>query len=251
MTFKIPAADGTSRISDRSRSRLEGVHPDLVRVVELAARKTPFIVTEGRRSLARQKELLAKGASRTLKSRHLTGHAVDLADVKATYSMPEMRRIALAMKAAANDLDIPIEWGGDWKSFVDTPHFQLPWKQYPSSSGVPLATQAKQAAKAVLNSRAAGGAAVGGGGAAAVSNDPSLLPSVPVPELPADTSAWLPNVDISAAADQVTQTHVLTEAAIAIGTLVYSHLWLVIPAGCCFGIWAIVRRRSASSESEA
>ena len=125
-------------LSDRSRVRLAGLHPDLVRVVERAAEITPFIVTEGLRSLERQKELVAKGASRTLKSRHLTGHAVDLADIKATYNFHDMTAISSAMKQAAKDCNLPIEWGGDWKSFVDTPHYQLPWKAYPSATGVPV-----------------------------------------------------------------------------------------------------------------
>lgn len=63
----------------RDRARLQGVHPDLVRVVELARKSVPFIVTEGIRTRARQVDLVARGASRTMNSRHLTGHAVDLA----------------------------------------------------------------------------------------------------------------------------------------------------------------------------
>ncbi|MGP1395411.1 MAG: M15 family metallopeptidase [Inquilinaceae bacterium] len=120
----------------RSRRRLAGVHPDLVAVVEAAIRITPvdFGVLEGVRSLTRQKALVAAGASRTLRSRHLTGHAVDLgAWVGGTFrwDWPLYPPIARAMKAAAEDLGVPIAWGGDWKRFRDGPHFELSWKRYP------------------------------------------------------------------------------------------------------------------------
>lgn len=120
-----------------SRKRLEGVHPDLIKVIERAIEITEidFTVTEGLRTLARQKELLAAGASKTLKSRHLTGHAVDLAALikgRISWDWPLYAKLAAAMKAASKELNIPIEWGGDWKTFRDGPHFQLPWKKYPA-----------------------------------------------------------------------------------------------------------------------
>lgn len=123
-------------LSARSRGRLAGVHPDLVRVVELAITLSPvdFVVVEGLRTAARQKQLMAAGATRTLRSRHLTGHAVDLAPwVGGTvrWDWPLFHKIAPAMKGAALTLAVPIEWGGDWRSFKDGPHWQLPWKDYP------------------------------------------------------------------------------------------------------------------------
>jgi peptidoglycan L-alanyl-D-glutamate endopeptidase CwlK len=119
-----------------SLSRLNGVHPDLVKVVHRAIELTEidFTVTEGLRDVERQKKLLAAGASKTMRSRHLTGHAVDLAalvDGRIRWDWPLYDKLAKAMKAAAAELNIPIEWGGDWKSFRDGPHFQLPWKSYP------------------------------------------------------------------------------------------------------------------------
>lgn len=119
-----------------SLSRLQGVHPDLVKVVHRAIELTEidFTVTEGLRDVERQKKLLAAGASKTMRSRHLTGHAVDLAalvDGRIRWDWPLYDKLAKAMKSAAAELGIPIEWGGDWKSFRDGPHFQLPWKQYP------------------------------------------------------------------------------------------------------------------------
>lgn len=127
----------TFKLSRRSRDNLVGVHPDLVAIVEKAITLTPvdFIVLEGVRSLARQKQLLAAGATRALDSRHLTGHAVDLCawvDREVRWDWPLYRHIAAAMKAAARSLDMQVEWGGDWKSFKDGPHFELPVAQYPA-----------------------------------------------------------------------------------------------------------------------
>lgn len=124
------------RLSTRSLANLHGVHPDLVAVVRLAIELTPvdFIVTEGHRSSQRQAALMQQGKTQTLNSRHLTGHAVDVAalvDGSVNWDMANYRQIAAAMKNAAQQLNIPIEWGGDWKSFKDGPHFQLPFKDYP------------------------------------------------------------------------------------------------------------------------
>ena len=121
----------------KSKLMLRGVHPDLVRVVEEAIKRSPidFTVLEGLRTVERQKQLVKAGASTTIHSRHITGHAVDLGALvggKVRWDWPLYNQIALVMKSASNQLNIPIEWGGDWKKFPDGPHFQLPWKQYPS-----------------------------------------------------------------------------------------------------------------------
>lgn len=123
-------------LPERSLHRLTGVHNDLVRVVMLAAKQTDldFIVTEGMRTMEKQKLMVAKGASKTLNSRHLTGHAVDLAAMvgdEVRWDWPLYHRLAKTMKDAAAELGVPIEWGGDWRNFKDGPHFQLPWKEYP------------------------------------------------------------------------------------------------------------------------
>lgn len=121
----------TFRLGKRSRSRLGGVHPDLVKVVERAIELTSvdFTVLEGRRSRERQRKLYESGASQTLNSRHLTGHAVDLGayvDDRVSWDWPLYYKIADAMKEAARELKVPVEWGGDWTSFKDGPHYQLP-----------------------------------------------------------------------------------------------------------------------------
>lgn len=124
------------KLGPRSISRLRGVHPDLVKVVERAIQITPvdFTVLEGLRDPMRQRALVEAGASQTMNSRHLTGHAVDLGawiDDEVRWDWPLYHKIAAAMKQAAKELDVSIVWGGDWKSFKDGPHFELARKEYP------------------------------------------------------------------------------------------------------------------------
>ena len=124
------------KLGKKSIERLQGVHPDLVRVVERAIDLTPvdFTVLEGLRSPERQQTLVASGASQTLNSRHITGHAVDLGawvDNQVDWSWPLYTKIANAMKAAANELGVAIVWGGDWRTFKDGPHFELDRRYYP------------------------------------------------------------------------------------------------------------------------
>jgi len=132
--------------SASSKSKLKGVHPDLVRVVDRCAKdwkdkQFTFGLTCGVRSLEEQKVLVKKGASKTLKSRHIPApngysHAVDVVafiDGKVRWDWPLYDKIAKAMKVAAKAEKIPIEWGGDWVSFKDGPHFQLPWATYPGT----------------------------------------------------------------------------------------------------------------------
>ena len=123
-------------LGHRSLARLEGVHPDLVRVVKKAAAMSPldFTVLEGLRTLERQKQLSHIGATKTLRSRHLTGHAVDLAPMvggTVRWDWPLYHRLAKIIKEAAVAENVPIEWGGNWRTFKDGPHWQLPWKTYP------------------------------------------------------------------------------------------------------------------------
>lgn len=121
-------------LGTRSLRKLYGVHPDLVAVVQRAIEITEqdFTVLEGLRTQERQQQLYNTGKSKTMNSRHLTGHAVDLAPWPITWDWDHFYPIADAMKKAAEELDIPLEWGGDWKSFPDGPHFQLPHKDYPA-----------------------------------------------------------------------------------------------------------------------
>jgi len=124
------------KLSRRSLERLQGVHPDLVKVVLLAIQLTEvdFGITEGVRTIEKQREYFAKGASKTMNSRHLTGHAVDLAAYigsEVRWDWPLYHKLADAMKRAANSLNVPIVWGGDWRTFKDGPHFELDRKVYP------------------------------------------------------------------------------------------------------------------------
>lgn len=123
-------------LAPRSLKCLEGVHPELVRVVkradELGAR---FHITCGLRTEVEQHRLVKAGKSRTMKSRHLTGHAVDFVVAEpgggVSYDHADMKACADIFKQAAKECGVAIEWGGDWRSFVDTPHIELDRKSYP------------------------------------------------------------------------------------------------------------------------
>lgn len=122
------------KLGTRSLQNLSGVHPDLVAVVKLAISITEqdFTVIEGIRNINRQRELVKAGKSTTMNSRHITGHAVDMVPWPVDWNdLERFEVMSEAMKQAAEELDIPIVWGGDWKSFYDAPHFELDRKVYP------------------------------------------------------------------------------------------------------------------------
>lgn len=126
----------TITLGSRSLSRLEGVHPDLVRVVKRAAAMSDldFTVLEGLRTIERQRELVSQGASKTMNSRHLTGHAVDIAPMiggKISWDWPLYNRLSKIVKAAAVAENVAVTWGGDFRNFKDGPHWELNWKSYP------------------------------------------------------------------------------------------------------------------------
>ncbi|MDF7270706.1 M15 family metallopeptidase [Proteus mirabilis] len=126
------------RLSKRSEENLRGVHPDLVKVVHRALEITDidFMVIEGKRNEARQRQLVASGKSQTMNSRHLTGHAVDCAPLVNNQihwnDWSYFKKVADAMIKSAKELGVDIEWGGNWKTFKDGPHFQLTHKTYPA-----------------------------------------------------------------------------------------------------------------------
>lgn len=123
-----------TELTQRDRQRLAGVHPDLVRVIERARTYADFVVTEGLRTTERQRQLVAAGASKTMNSRHLTGHAVDLAALvsgQVRWDWPLYDALGKAVKRAAVECGVPITWGGDWPKFRDGPHFELAWERYP------------------------------------------------------------------------------------------------------------------------
>jgi peptidoglycan LD-endopeptidase CwlK len=131
-------------LSARDENRLAGVHPDLVRVVRRAVRDgcPRFVVLEGLRTVARQRQLVAQGASKTMNSRHIRGLAVDIApladtdgdgDTEVSWHWPHYRPLAAAIKAAAAAEKVAITWGGDWTRFKDGPHWELPQSTHPDS----------------------------------------------------------------------------------------------------------------------
>jgi len=150
-------------LSKESLEKLEYVHDDLCLVVKRAIEltDTDFTVMEGLRTVTRQKELVKAGASHTMNSRHLTGHAVDLVPMLGNHprwDWPLCYRVAEAVKLSAQEYAIPVVWGGVWdrllngleksceeevndyivrqksrseRVFIDGPHFQIPRESYP------------------------------------------------------------------------------------------------------------------------
>ena len=133
------------KLTAQDEAHLKKVHPDLSRVIRRAAAMWPsndltFFITCSLRTLEEQKKLFAAKATRTMNSRHLPGksnklsHAVDLAikmGGKIRWDWPLYAQMAKTIKAAAKAEKVPITWGGDWVSFKDGPHFELPRNLYP------------------------------------------------------------------------------------------------------------------------
>jgi peptidoglycan L-alanyl-D-glutamate endopeptidase CwlK len=127
---------GNFAFGERSKKNLTGVHPDLVKVATKALElsQIDFTVTEGLRTKERQAQLMAAGASKTMNSRHITGHAIDIAPIIAgevRWDWPPFQELAKAFKLAAKEENVLIVWGGDWVSFKDGPHFELDRRKYP------------------------------------------------------------------------------------------------------------------------
>jgi peptidoglycan LD-endopeptidase CwlK len=123
------------KLGTRSISNLVGVHPDLQKVMYAAITNSPhdFTITEGVRSQERQKFLYDDGKSLTMISRHLTGHAIDLAvliDGKVNWTFSYYEEVAEHIEKVAASLSIPITWGGRWRGLRDGPHFELDKKVY-------------------------------------------------------------------------------------------------------------------------
>lgn len=116
--------------SDRSKTKLQGVDPRLIQVAELALQRSPydFGITEGLRTPERQKQLVAEGKSKTLKSRHLIGRAIDIViyiDGKVTWDMDKYKQVAQVFIDTGKELGIDLEAGAFWVYFPDGPHIQL------------------------------------------------------------------------------------------------------------------------------
>lgn len=126
----------TYKFSEISLKRLEGVHPDLVRVMEKSIVDSPydFGITEGLRTKARQSALVMAGASQTMNSRHITGHAVDIVifyEGSVTWKFSYYTDVADHILAIAKQEGVDITWGGIWKTLRDGPHFELSRSAYP------------------------------------------------------------------------------------------------------------------------
>ena len=125
----------TFHLSTKSQLKLATVHPDLKALAEAAIKVSTvdFIITEGIRTLARQEELLKAKATTTMNSRHLTGHAIDVAAIvnnRADWHPALYFHIADAFFSQSAILKTPIIWGGNFKTFKDYVHFELDRKFY-------------------------------------------------------------------------------------------------------------------------
>lgn len=123
------------QFSTKSYDLLKEVHPDLRLVMVAALTRSPidFGITDGLRTKERQLELVKLGQSKTLNSRHLTGHAVDIAVYirgKVSWDLEYYSAVANIVLSTAKDLKIPVIWGGSWETFKDGPHFELDRKRY-------------------------------------------------------------------------------------------------------------------------
>ncbi len=135
------AGSVTYSLSAKSIQRLDGVHPALVAVVRkaISISRVDFTVLEGVRTFEKQREYFAAGKSQTMNSKHLTGHAVDLApildtdgdgDSELSWNPTHFLPIADAMFQAASDLHVQLTWGGRWQ-WKDYPHWQIDPMEYP------------------------------------------------------------------------------------------------------------------------
>ena len=175
-------------LDPRSLKLLQGVRPELANVIIEAANRTKFRITEGLRDPERQKMLVKQKKSKTLNSRHITGHAVDFIaigeDGIATYDEDDMKRVAAVMKGVAVEQGVKVQWGGDWPGAWDMPHLELDRREYPANA-VSTTTRVIEAAKAPP-AAASTGVAVGAGAVATV----PTLPSLPSPPDLSSYAAW-------------------------------------------------------------
>ena len=100
-------------LGQRSLQNLSGVNPDLQDVIQRAIEITErdFTVIEGVRNIDRQRELVKTGKSTTMNSRHLTGHAVDIAPWPISWEWEDFDPIEKAMKKAAKELKVSMDSG--------------------------------------------------------------------------------------------------------------------------------------------
>ena len=146
------------KLGKRSQEKLEGIDERMEAVVRYAigVTKQDFSVICGLRTIEEQRALVQKGASQTMKSKHLEGIAIDTVAYvgsRVSWELNLYDDIADAIKQAANDLGIHVRWGAAWhinsigeyegtmedamneyidlrrsqgrRPFIDAPHFEL------------------------------------------------------------------------------------------------------------------------------
>jgi peptidoglycan L-alanyl-D-glutamate endopeptidase CwlK len=141
---EAPPAPAEGVFNTTSVEKLRGIRVPLPGVMIAARKLAVFDIIEGVRTLDRQRELFARGASKTMNSRHLTGHAVDIWPIDPATGRRvhdedarerdrllwlHLARIAEIVKRIAREQGVQIDWGGDWG--WDAPHFELNRARYP------------------------------------------------------------------------------------------------------------------------
>lgn len=129
----------SNRFTHRSFTHLAGVRPELVVVAyhALLLSPIPFQITDGLRTEEEQAILLAAGKSRTMRSRHLTGHAIDVVALQngiVSWDWSLYETIANYFNKASKETGIKVAWGGNWKGFRDGPHFELDRELFPAGA---------------------------------------------------------------------------------------------------------------------
>ena len=147
-----------AKFSKKSKEKMKGVHPDLVKVLELAITytKQDFSIIEGVRTKQQQTIYVQTGKSQTMNSKHLVqadgyGHAIDVVPYPVSWELEKFYPIADAIAKAAKELSVTVRWGGAWinlnsselsakqlldnyvkarkktgnKVFIDAPHFEI------------------------------------------------------------------------------------------------------------------------------
>lgn len=144
----------TTELTKRDKKYIKECHPKIQEIFEAAAQASlcpPFRVIDGARTIEEQRRNVAKGVSKTMRSRHIPtkngfSHAIDIAPLingKISWEWKHYYPLAERIKNIAKSYETPLEWGGDWKSFKDGPHWQLPWREFPGNENpkyLPLET---------------------------------------------------------------------------------------------------------------
>lgn len=119
-----------SIFSQKSLDKMKGVDERLVKVMQATIADSPydFGITEGLRTVERQRQLVDQGLSLTMNSKHIVGKAVDIViyiNGKPNWEFSKYKEVADKVMEKAKELGISVRWGGTFKKLKDGPHFEL------------------------------------------------------------------------------------------------------------------------------